>query len=244
MKKFGFTLTETLITLGIIGIVAAMVAPPLILSAGKSKIGPALYKAKNSFENAVSLMLEDKGVESLSFLGEERDVTDENGNITHDRSDAETVVRDMQNYLKSTYNEEKYNVSSGEDNAFDSDDYFRLDAEDNITYWIQFLSPINDAHPAGDYADIPTNQYSGIVFVDINGSGVPNTLAEDVFEFLVYNDGTLRPYGAEDFDRRISQNSPTWRNSGCDGTGINDRRTCTGSIFENEMKVIYSLQRR
>ena len=32
MKKFGFTLAEVLVTLGIIGVVAALTAPALILS--------------------------------------------------------------------------------------------------------------------------------------------------------------------------------------------------------------------
>ena len=39
MKKFGFTLAEVLITLDIIGVVAALTAPALVQNAGSAQIG-------------------------------------------------------------------------------------------------------------------------------------------------------------------------------------------------------------
>ena len=45
MIKKGFTLTELLITLGIIGVVAALTAPALNINANNAKAGPALAKA-------------------------------------------------------------------------------------------------------------------------------------------------------------------------------------------------------
>ena len=52
MKKNGFTLAEVLITLTIIGIVAAMTMPSLLSSIEKGQIGPKLAKAINTLENA------------------------------------------------------------------------------------------------------------------------------------------------------------------------------------------------
>ena len=43
--KQGFTLAEVLITLGIIGVVAALTAPALVQNAGNAKVVPTLGNA-------------------------------------------------------------------------------------------------------------------------------------------------------------------------------------------------------
>jgi prepilin-type N-terminal cleavage/methylation domain-containing protein len=43
-KKFGFTLAEVLITLGIIGVVAALTAPALVKNSGTAKIADNGWK--------------------------------------------------------------------------------------------------------------------------------------------------------------------------------------------------------
>ena len=52
MRKFrkGFTLAEVLITLTIIGVVAALTAPALVNNAGFARVGPSLAKFVNTFE--------------------------------------------------------------------------------------------------------------------------------------------------------------------------------------------------
>ena len=44
--KQGFTLAEVLITLGIIGVVAALPAPALVQNAGNAKVGPQYSNRK------------------------------------------------------------------------------------------------------------------------------------------------------------------------------------------------------
>ena len=55
--KQGFTLAEVLITLGIIGVVAALTAPALVQNAGNAKVGPTLTKVVPTLENAHEQML-------------------------------------------------------------------------------------------------------------------------------------------------------------------------------------------
>ena len=55
--KKGFTLAEVLITLGIIGIVAAMSAPALIQHAAAAKTGPAMSRAVTSLANGLQAFL-------------------------------------------------------------------------------------------------------------------------------------------------------------------------------------------
>lgn len=66
MKKHGFTLAEVLITLGIVGVISAMVIPTFTTRMQTAKIGPKLAKAKAAFEQATIAILDDAQSDSLS----------------------------------------------------------------------------------------------------------------------------------------------------------------------------------
>lgn len=55
MKKGAFTLAEVLLTLAIIGVVAAMTVPSLMTSTEDKKLGAAAKKAYNTLQNAITL---------------------------------------------------------------------------------------------------------------------------------------------------------------------------------------------
>ena len=67
MKK-AFTLAEVLITLGIIGVVAALTAPALVNNTQQAKIGPTLSKFVSTFENAMESLMVDEGITHISDL--------------------------------------------------------------------------------------------------------------------------------------------------------------------------------
>ncbi len=54
-KREGFTLAEVLITLAIIGVVAALTTPAIIRNSQNAKIGPQLSKIVTTFENAAQM---------------------------------------------------------------------------------------------------------------------------------------------------------------------------------------------
>ena len=54
-KNFGFTLAEVLITLGIIGVVAAMTLPNVIAGYRKKTVETRLAKLYSSINNAIKL---------------------------------------------------------------------------------------------------------------------------------------------------------------------------------------------
>ena len=56
-RKYGFTLAEVLITLVIIGVVAAMSAPALIQHASAAKTGPAMSRAISALSNGMQAFL-------------------------------------------------------------------------------------------------------------------------------------------------------------------------------------------
>ncbi len=71
-KRFGFTLAEVLITLGIIGVVAAMTIPTLISNTNGAQFKTAYKKALSTLNQAVlmNIAMED---EDFSTIGEEAD---------------------------------------------------------------------------------------------------------------------------------------------------------------------------
>lgn len=63
-----------LVTLGIIGVVAALTTPALIQNVGNAKVGSKLAKAKATFETAAEMMLTENSsntIMSITDDGEE-----------------------------------------------------------------------------------------------------------------------------------------------------------------------------
>ncbi len=245
MKKNGFTLAEVLVTLGIIGVVAALTTPALIENIGNAKIVPKLQKGKATFETAAQMMLVDNSMKAITDLVESKGENGKNGSWS-----SEELGDELAKYMKITRKNDKYDIYSYTGNtpqrnwgsgAPDNDmPYVRYDSEDGITYWIWQWHGIS--HPHSDWADIPNNQIIGSVAIDINGSEKPNRIAKDFFPFWMYNDGTLRPEGGIGANRTKSiadQENASWKNGYCDNTKILRPGTCTGSIYDNGMKIIY-----
>lgn len=69
MKKNGFTLAEVLITLGIIGVIAAITLPTLMADTTAAQIGPKLAKGVSMFEQANESLLNSNAVDTLSDAG-------------------------------------------------------------------------------------------------------------------------------------------------------------------------------
>ena len=66
MKKTGFTLTEVLITLGIVGVIAALTIPALNQNVSQKSIGPSLSKAISNLNAANNDYLSSAGVHKLN----------------------------------------------------------------------------------------------------------------------------------------------------------------------------------
>ena len=100
MNRQGFTLAEVLITLGIIGVVAALTAPVLVQNTGSAKIGPKLAKAISTFEIANENLLNASDAATLvaanAFKG------------SFDSQEA-NYIDNLSNHMKITY----VNESSG-----------------------------------------------------------------------------------------------------------------------------------
>ncbi|MBE7712090.1 MAG: type II secretion system protein [Cyanobacteria bacterium SIG31] len=232
MKNKGFTLAEVLITLAIIGVVAAITLPSFLSDTTAAQIGPKLSKAVSAFEQANEALLAASSVDLLT----DTDVfpADSNGSV-----DLTSYGEELSNHLKITeftYPENGYNAidNSEEDScevgaSFDEAKAFL--SKDGIMYLI------NKDQAPSDPSAAPHKQRIGNVYIDINGVSTPNEMGTDIFVFTWWNDGSLRPVGAQNWNGLST--APTWRTL-CPANDIpTDYKACAGHVFENNLKVSY-----
>lgn len=98
--KHGFTLAEVLITLGIIGVVAALSAPSLVQDATSAQAGPKLAKAISTFETANEKLLQEACATKIANSG----ATD--GKTSSDKDKQKNYISNLSKYMKIEYLEE------------------------------------------------------------------------------------------------------------------------------------------
>ncbi len=246
-KKLGFTLAEVLITLGIIGVVAALTAPALVQNAGTAQGGPKLAKAVSTLENANQNLLVDEEASKLTAIIDGQE----------EGSGARKYSSKLADYMKiSQYSFEEganyINLLNSNNQGSNLSDavsalggtgsallaFFDLNiANDGIMYGIRMTAEnIDKTLPAH-------RQTVGTIVIDIDGLKGKNKYGKDIFWFALKNDGSLRPLGATGWaeDKAIAK-AYNWRDGTsdkCNEDEVTTGFTCAGSIFENNLKVIY-----
>lgn len=235
MKRFGFTLAEVLITLGIIGVISALTLPSLLNDTTAAQVGPKLGKAASMFEQAAQAMLNEQNVDAIS----ESEVNLRAG----DTNSTAAFMEALSNHLRITrYRGSNYSI--GNENALNGLIALSIPgrgraylSKDGALY--QLASPggfaLNTNLP-------PHKRIIGQLFIDINGAASPNLAGTDVFGFTVMDDGSLVPFGS--YAWRGNDNDPQWRNV-CANDSVpttGNYLLCTASIFENNMKVMYKMR--
>ena len=218
MKKFGFTLAEILISLGIIGVISALTMPTLFINTSNAKIGPTLAKAVSAFEQANVMMLNDAEADSLEDAG-----------ILSPGGGAVTYVNSLQNFLKGT--------------MINTTDFL---SKDGVRYTINTnITNTNALSVALNSSTIPHQDALGIVAIVIDNNTSQDGI--NCFYFSFFNDGSLRPAGATGWigngqPANASANTHWNFNTNCPLNGtVRNARYCAGHIFENNLKVNYKL---
>ncbi len=178
MKKTGFTLAEVLITLGIIGVVAAMTIPILMTAYQKKQTVTRLKRAYSIVQQSIRLSEDENGeVESWD--------TKLNGD--------EFFKTYLANYIKYL---DKYTSQE----LWDKAPRKNLNGS-NYTGTTYNASSRTTAHFTlldGSMVSMNMNQVNenGIwVGIDVNGLAKPNTIGKDTFLFFFSSKYGLRPLG-------------------------------------------------
>ena len=196
MKKQGFTLSEVLSTLGIIGVVAAMTMPSLIANYQKKVWVNQLKKSVSVIEQGFQKMLADDGVDNLEDTSVWANIDDDSAGggsgdcltIYYGTDPSCTVFFDeMKKYFKIidiSATDGYINRSPNDKSKFDD-----LSEDKHLKFADGMWVVLNY---------IPNSNNMGDLWIDINGDKLPNTYGRDVFGFNFTNNGKLIPSGDAD----------------------------------------------
>lgn len=208
MERNAFTLAEVLITLGIIGIVAALTMPTLITNIKNKGYVEKLKKSYSLISQVTSLVSEELGIEpafwvfSLYYDGDDNDTL--NRNIIDAYKKHFKVVGDYTDtYLDYmiSHSDISYRYLNGETNA----NAFYTGAG---LFHVAYVIEVADGSTIGFV--FSNNKRGGVLWtliekninlafiVDVNGTAKPNQIGRDIFWFVLNKNGQILPYGAND----------------------------------------------
>lgn len=165
MKHYAFTLAEILITLGIIGIVAAITIPLLIQSHKKQEYSAKIKKFYSNMEQAIKLSELDNGSISDWVRNSNGNLVDQEGNKDYEANGkvvTEFFMTYLAPYFKYTTITEGKNTIDENGNKSGINPKIYLADGTTVTLW------------NGGCIDID---------FDVNGDSRPNTAGRDKFKF-------------------------------------------------------------
>lgn len=183
MKKKAFTLAEILITILIIGVVAALTMPALIANVQEKIIESQYKKAKNVIANGYRMMMSKTGVtkvENLSFLSNcNKDIYC----IAKEHRSGFEVIQDTANGLTASALPTTYSIQDGSKNSS-----FNWN---NVSYMFR----TGDAMIFGVIINDDSTDFT--IVTDINGSKKPNIVSKDLYKFKFSDTGVLTDISSE-----------------------------------------------
>lgn len=212
MMKKGFTLAEVLITIGIIGVVAALTLPPLIQDYREQATVTRVKKFYSVFSQAYAMAVQENGTIDNWGLKDTEMYEDDDGNSLHSEESFEEYdkfLTIMSKYLtKAGY--QKLHNSKGEGNS-ENTGYVLADGTQIIGIWLQPSNCNGSNSYCGDFY-IKTDNKS---YYDENNNFKPN-----IFAFRIEPD-RIYPFGTDD---------STFKNYCLNGKNYS---RCTGWVIMN-----------
>ena len=175
--RFGFTLAEVLVTLGIIGVVSAMTVPTLMQNYQKKSYVTQLHKVYNEIQQATVMFMTDKNALNLKEAG--------------------LISQDACNNLILNYFKVIQTCEHSLTPCF-SDLYRYIDGsaqtltENSMTSSNSFvLANGSSLRPLYVLNLNPNGELVVCFFVDINGQKGPNIIGRDAFFMALYSNGII-----------------------------------------------------
>ena len=212
MKKRGFTLAEVLITLGIVGVVAALTAPALVMSSRNEANAARLSTVVSNMENAFQSAIAQEGVDNLygTSLWDQNEISATTGNR------ALFVGRLGQYMILNGYkdNQRTFYGNGVEVHAMSNtggvgqvtqipNTPFVIETKNGAAIFVHTYRRNNLAaqRTAAINAGCTLYTVAAAITVDVNGKNGPNVFGRDIFTFALGENGVLYPFGGRDTDR-------------------------------------------
>ena len=227
-----FTLAQVLITLGIIGVVAAMTIPTLIANYQKKVTVTKLQKTLSVMSNGYRLMMAEEGVENIKNLKVFKcNKSDDNYKECLDANFGR-VFKFAKSYY-GTFSDASsfypvYNIKllNGNENSLLGVSIFG-----DYIFWLSDGVLVSPVLASDVNVDVPL---SG--FIDVNGASSPNQVGHDIFYYNINDEGVFTPYGAgggwDDTAKNLDY-------CGDDTSAWSAGYACAGRIFDEGWKINY-----
>lgn len=217
LKKAGFTLSEVLITLGIIGVVAALTIPNLLQNKAKEETVAKLKKEYTSLAQAVKLSEADNGPNADWDWGTLNDSVSIRASFDKCWAPYLRISKYCNTYADCGYksNSIKYFNSNHALNVVDVNSQTAVLLSDGSLFI------------ARNYSDT-----TKLIYADINGKNEPNVLGKDIFWFQIHPQKGLMPWGYNSAGAYYSSTV----NDDCNKT-VTTGNYCTAKIMLDGWKI-------
>ena len=228
MIKRGFTLTEVLVTLAIIGVISALTLPTFVSNAENKANAAKLSSLITDVQTAFTSMLTSEAVLDMeeTEFAQQATLNDRTGRLSK--------------YLKLAGNSNNMATFYGTDTIVNKgyttadnptfDDIYKVKNGALLFYSMNSLS-----RPSANVEDLggSVTDAIGYISIDVNGGAKPNIWGRDVFHFVLGTDGALYPAGGLNY--AILVNGDTTKLP-CESS---NSRGCTAKLIEDDFKVNY-----
>jgi prepilin-type N-terminal cleavage/methylation domain-containing protein len=171
-KNNGFTLTELLVSLAILGVIAALVMPGTIKNISNKSFAAGIKNVTAS----VQQLADDELISNKSKILDD------------------TMFNSAEKLLKDGFSKVKYCADPTEDGCF-SNEYSNIngDSLDGILDEFNASKLKNGASVAYKYNGTADEKF-GTVIIDVNGKDSPNVAGRDLFAFYISDGGQISGY--------------------------------------------------
>ncbi len=258
IRRYAFTLAEVLITLAIIGIVAAVTIPTLINNYQKKLWTSQFLENVSTLSQGMKVLIVNAGCTDSGLICTGLFPT---GNVD------DKYYENLDNAMKKVFKVTKTCMNDDTSCAYDVQglnytftdkksklglniwNYNNINTSGRFLYELAngaIISIVNKGCTSTSYPEISKSlkiRCADIVF-DVNGKNPPNTFGRDIFGVIVSADGNIYPYGGIDFAKFLQgenwENSKNyWKSSSanyknnCDTSISSQGYACGARIMEN-----------
>lgn len=221
-KNPAFTFAEVLITLGIIGVIAALTIPSLIQKADERATVTALKKAYSVVSNAYNLAVQENGtLDTWGMVANDPEIINKLKPYLNVTKDCTTVIQGCfpagVAYI--------YIKNAGNNGIYDDSTNPKLRLADGTLIKASVPSAVYASCNQATGTSTALKSVCGIYDIDINGDRPPNQIGKDLFRFWVTKYGIV-PTGS------VSETSFTFANT-CDNSNSTGWG-CTAWVFLKE----------
>lgn len=228
--KRGFTLAEVILTLTIVGIIAALSIPPLLQTTQDAQFATAMKKAYSDFASASSLIKSDNAGTLVNVFSSHNSLMQV---FCTKMSCIKQCLAGQDLGICSYSSDTSWKNLGGNKGWYNPDSYARAILNGGASIFFENMSSKCDQ---GDYKKNGKNALCSKLHIDLNGFKGPNVAGRDIFEFFL-TDASLVPDGAvgtigfsNNWDASDSQCSPKNTTDNRSGHGCAGRILIEGKV--------------